>query len=111
MEREQDNASTGGAQKNNFNTEEIRLIEKQLADEVAIAKKKYETANAYFKEMTARSRNIGSDHPDGAFALRKAIHNQQTCLLRYSKAVRDFTNFIVTKQVRDDTSQGHDGDS
>jgi hypothetical protein len=77
-------------------------LQRLLLDELREARNDYASAKAFFKDVTSLSQELGPGHADGAFQVRKAIFRQRQALLRYSKAVKAYTDFTLYGKIPED---------
>lgn len=74
-------------------------MEAELLEEIARAKRAYESANAEAKVLQQTSQDLGLVHPDGTSAISRAIHIQQTATRRYAAAIKALSDFILESKV------------
>jgi hypothetical protein len=69
-------------------------LEQQLRQELEFSRNAYDMASAEF----VRTKTVYADmlaHPDGTYALRQAAKEERIARQKYTRALKDFTRFIL----------------
>jgi hypothetical protein len=84
---------------------ELEATEQRLKAELEQARSRHEAARSEFNIRSADARQIGLNTSDGAFALRKAMQEYNTCLAEYRRALTRFNDFTLRRQFPSDQHQ------
>ncbi len=71
--------------------------EDSLLAEVKTARAEYEGAKKQHDELMQIAGDLGVGHPEGATAIRNALHCQQLATERYARALRALTELVLGK--------------
>jgi len=76
-----------------------RHIEEQLRDNLADAKKQYDSAKIIIRELMDTATELGSSNPDGAQATKSATRVQVQANQNYADAVKALSDFILRGEI------------
>ena len=82
-----------------------RRLEYQLREALAKAQTEYRQAQAKCARVTELCEDLGTGHPDGAYALRTAIKLERRSLQQFFKALKAFKALVIDGKRPDNVTE------
>jgi hypothetical protein len=82
-----------------YSLEELCIIEQKLMAQLEASKQAYVSAKETYQELLKYAKDVGITHPDGGYSLRQALHVQQESLVRFSRDLKLFNEFVLHGRV------------
>jgi len=74
-------------------------VERELRERLETARQEYDAAKIRVRRIAGWQREAASGRPDGPPSLRHALVAETEALIKYKRALEEFTNFLLNGNV------------